>query len=303
MFDHKVLQQFLTLSDTLHFGKASQVLHISPPTLSRSVKQLENQLGCELFLRDNRSVELTSEGIKFQQFAQENLQQWQQLQESFSQGGQQLQGTISLYCSVTASYSFLHEVLLKFRVDYPKIEIILHTGDADNAITRVLNDQEDIAIAAKPSIMPPTLAFELLGQTALVMVAPQNSEFKKQFDTRNISQWDKQTWQTVPMILPERGVFREKFDVWLNQSSLSPNIYAQVGGNEAIVSMVSLGFGIGIVPSIVVENSPLSDQVEVIADQPSFMPIEIGFCVRKKRLQSPLVKALWQSIAEQHKDE
>ena len=303
MFDHKVLQQFLTLSDTLHFGKASQVLHISPPTLSRSVKQLENQLGCELFLRDNRSVELTSEGIKFQQFAQENLQQWQQFQESFSQGGQQLQGTISLYCSVTASYSFLHEVLLKFRVDYPKIEIILHTGDADNAITRVLNDQEDIAIAAKPSIMPPTLAFELLGQTALVMVAPQNSEFKKQFDTRNISQWDKQTWQTVPMILPERGVFREKFDVWLNQSSLSPNIYAQVGGNEAIVSMVSLGFGIGIVPSIVVENSPLSDQVEVIADQPSFMPIEIGFCVRKKRLQSPLVKALWQSIAEQHKDE
>ena len=303
MFDHKVLQQFLTLSDTLHFGKASQVLHISPPTLSRSVKQLENQLGCELFLRDNRSVELTSEGIKFQQFVQENLQQWQQLQESFSQGGQQLQGTISLYCSVTASYSFLHEVLLKFRVDYPKIEIILHTGDTDNAITRVLNDQEDIAIAAKPSIMPPTLAFELLGQTALVMVAPQNSEFKKQFDTRNISQWDKQTWQTVPMILPERGVFREKFDVWLNQSSLSPNIYAQVGGNEAIVSMVSLGFGIGIVPSIVVENSPLSDQVEVIVDQPSFMPIEIGFCVRKKRLQSPLVKALWQSIAEQHKDE
>ena len=303
MFDHKVLQQFLTLSDTLHFGKASQVLHISPSTLSRSVKQLEDQLGCKLFLRDNRSVELTSEGIKFQQFAQENLQQWQQLQESFSQGGQQLQGTISLYCSVTASYSFLYEVLLKFRVDYPKIEIILHTGDADNAITRVLNDQEDIAIAAKPSIMPPTLAFELLGQTALVMVAPQNSEFKKQFDTRNISQWDKQTWQTVPMILPERGVFREKFDVWLNQSSLSPNIYAQVGGNEAIVSMVSLGFGIGIVPSIVVENSPLSDQVEVIADQPSFMPIEIGFCVRKKRLQSPLVKALWQSIAEQHKDE
>ena len=164
MFDHRLLRQFLILSETLHFGKASQASHVSPSTLSRSVKQLESKLGCELFLRDNRSVELTSEGIKFQQFARENLQQWQQLQESLSQSKQQLQGVISLYCSVTASYSFLHEVLMKFRIDYPKIEIVLHTGDTDNAITRVLDDQEDIAIAAKPTIMPPTLAFDCWGK-------------------------------------------------------------------------------------------------------------------------------------------
>ena len=130
------------------------------------------------------------------------------------------------------------------------------------------------------------------------MIAPRNAGFKQEFDTGKIVQWDKQTWQTVPMILPERGIFREHFDAWLKQSNLSPTIYAQVGGNEAIVSMVSLGFGIGIVPSIVVENSPLADQVEMIVDQPNFKLIEIGFCVRKKRLQSPLVKALWQSIAE-----
>ena len=298
MFDRKLLQQFLTLSDSLHFGKASQTSHVSPSTLSRSIKQLEDQLGCELFFRDNRSVELTSEGLKFQQFARDNLQQWQQLQESLSQGEQQLQGTISLYCSVTASYSFLHEVLMKFRLDYPKIEIILHTGDTDNAITHVLNDQEDVAIAAKPTIMPPSLAFELLGQTSLLMIAPCSIEFKRQFDFSKIADWSSETWQSVPMILPERGIFREHFDAWLNQTNMTPNIYAQVGGNEAIVSMVSLGFGIGIVPSIVVENSPLADQVEIIAKQPNFAPVEIGFCVRKKRLQSPLVKALWQSIAE-----
>ena len=297
MIDNKILQQFLVLSESLHFGKASQAAHVSPSTLSRSIQQLEQQLGCELFLRDNRSVELTNEGLKFQQFARENLQQWQQLQESLSQDKQQLQGTISIYCSVTASYSFLHKVLMKFRAEYPRIEIILHTGDTDNAISRVLNDQEDVAIAAKPAVLPPVLAFERLGQTSLVMIAPESVTFQAQFNIHQITKWDKQDWQQVPMILPERGVFRETFESWLNESKIAPNIYAQVGGNEAIVSMVSLGFGIGIVPSIVVENSPLEDQVKVISSQPNFKPIEIGFCVRKKRLQSPLVKALWQSVA------
>ena len=298
MVDYKLLQQFLALSESLHFGRASQASHVSPSTLSRSIQQLEQQLGCELFLRDNRTVELTNEGSTFQQFARENLQQWQQLQESLSQEKQQLHGTISIYCSVTASYSFLHEVLMKFRAEYPRIEIILHTGDTDKAISRVLNDQEDVAIAAKPAVLPPTLAFELLGQTSLVMIAPKNAVFQTQFDIHQIEQWDKQHWQQVPMILPERGIFRETFESWLNESKVAPKIYAQVGGNEAIVSMVSLGFGIGIVPRIVVDNSPLADQVKVISAQPSFEQIEIGFCVRKKRLQSPLVKALWQSIAQ-----
>ena len=297
MIDHKPLQYFLTLSETLHFGKASQALHISASTLSRSIRHLEEQLKCELFLRDNRSVELTNEGGRFQKYARDSLQQWQQLQDSLSQDKHQLKGTISLYCSVTASYSFLHEVLMRFRLDYPKIEIILHTGDTDNAIYHVLNDLEDIAIAAKPKRMPSNLAFEGLGQTPLVLISPRNQEFQKQFNTLESMDWNKSIWQTVPMILPEKGIFREQFDAWLNQLEISPNIYAQVGGNEAIVSMVSLGFGIGLVPKIVIENSPLAEQVNIISRQPDFTPIEIGFCARKKRLQSPLVKALWDSIA------
>lgn len=297
MIDHRALQHFLMLSETLHFGKASQALHVSPSTLSRSIKQLEEHLRCDLFLRDNRSVELTNEGIKFQKYARDSLQQWQQLQDSFSQDKHQLQGTISLYCSVTASYSFLHEVLMKFRVDYPKIEIILHTGDTDNAIHRVLNDQEDVAIAAKPQRVPSNMAFEKLGQTRLVLIAPNNQKFQKEFNTAKTLKWDTHIWQTVPMILPEKGIFREQLDIWLNQADISPNIYAQVGGNEAIVSMVSLGFGIGFVPEIVVENSPLAEQVDIVTLQPSFTAVEIGFCARKKRLQSPLVKALWDAIA------
>lgn len=290
--DTKSLNAFITLSETLHFGKASQMLHISPSTLSRLIQQLESELGCEFFIRDNRSVELTSEGVQFQQYARETKQQWEQLQISLSQDKTELSGTISIYCSVTASYSFLHEVLREFRHTYPKIEIVLHTGDTEIAIHRVLNDMEDVAIAARPERLPPSLSFKSMGETPLVLIAPIDGAFS-QLEQECSSQ---ACWESVPLILPETGMARERMDRWLADNNYLPNIYAQIGGNEAIVSMVSLGFGIGLVPKIVVDNSPLAEQVSVMAFQPELGVVEVGFCAKQKRLKSSLVKALWESV-------
>lgn len=290
--DLKALNAFLQLSEILHFGKASQMIHVSPSTLSRMIQQLEEELGCTLFVRDNRSVELTNEGEQLQKYARETMQHWEQLQISLSQDKTELSGTISIYCSVTASYSFLHEVLREFRFAYPKIEIVLHTGDTESAIQHVLNGLEDVAIAAKPIIMPPSLEFKRLGTTPLVMIAPLKKEFP---DLENAS-GGNDFWGNVPLILPETGMARERLDRWLTKQDILPNIYAQIGGNEAIVSMVSLGFGVGLVPKIVVDNSPLAKQVRVMSFQPELGEVEVGFCARKKRLNSSLVRALWDSV-------
>ncbi len=145
--DSKSLQHFLMLADTLHFSRASAACHISPSTLSRTIKQLEDELGVSLFIRDNRSVSLTAEGRRLQTYAREILQQWQTLRSTLQADQQELQGELSMYCSVTASYSFLYEILSRFRQDYPRIEIKLHTGDPAEAIQRVQNGTEDIAIA------------------------------------------------------------------------------------------------------------------------------------------------------------
>jgi LysR family positive regulator for ilvC len=72
-----------------------------------------------------------------------------------------------------------------------------------------------------------------------------------------------------------------------------PDIYAQVAGNEAIVSMVSLGFGIGVVPRIVLDNSPLAERVEVLDVRPALAPYEVGLFALEKRLASPLISAFW----------
>ena len=286
--DFRPLKQFLALADTLHFGQASQYCHISASTLSRTIKQLESQLGIALFERDNRSVVLTREGVKFQAYARDALMHWEVIHSDLMEGACELSGELSVYCSVTASYSFLYDILHHFRPRHPGIEIKLHTGDPELAIQRVLAEQEDFSIAAKPDVLPSGVGFASITHSPLVFIAPLNNSVQPPTSPAQ--------WRKLSMILPEQGVARRRLDAQFEQMDIKPNIYAQVAGNEAIVSMVALGFGVGVVPLIVLQNSPLFDKVRLLPVQPVLKPYDVGMCVLEKKLKNPLVNAFWSQL-------
>lgn len=290
--DTKSLQLFLHLCDSLHFGRTSEACHISPSALSRSIKQLEASLGVQLLDRDNRSVKLTPQGRQLQHYARDLLQHWDSFKDSLLEGAQELQGEISIYCSVTASYSFLHDILSQFRGEFPRIEIVLHTGDPAPGISRVLAGKEDITIAARPETLPQALAFRRITVSPLVFIAPSDHNFDL------ATQSNDSAWERIPMILSEEGPIRDHINQWLNQTGITPNIYAQVAGHEAIVSMVSLGFGIGIVPKIVLDNSPLSGRVKILDNAPALPSYDVGFCTLNKRLKNPIIKAFWSQLKD-----
>lgn len=280
------LKLFSALANSLHFGRAAASCHVSPSTLSRNIKQLEDDLGITLFERDNRSVALTHEGQSFLNFAREVLQQWETYQESLLAKADQLHGQLSIYCSVTASYSFLYDVLTEFRVKHPGIAIKLHTGDPAQSIERVQAGYEDIAIAAKPEKLPAGISFKPIAHSSLVFICAKDHQ-----------EWKASDWNQIPIIIPEEGLPRERLNLWFNEQGIKPNIYAEVKGNEAIVSMVSLGFGVGVLPKIVVDNSPLANQVEIFARQPDLGPYSMGICAVEKRLKSPILAAFWAQLA------
>ncbi|WP_028470426.1 HTH-type transcriptional activator IlvY [Neptunomonas japonica] len=291
--DTRTLQLFLSLSDTLHFGRASAFCHISASALSRTIKQLEEEVGVSLFIRDNRSVQLTHEGKLFQAYARDALAQWELTRNTLLEEAKELRGEVSIYCSVTASYSFLYDILSQFRQNFPSIEIKLHTGDPDLALSRVQNNEEDISIAAKPDQLPKDLTFKPIGISPLLFIAPKKSSAQSEAITLPLS---TEQWSHVPMILSEGGVSRDRIDEWFRQLETKPNIYAQVAGNEAIVSMVSLGFGVGVVPKIVLDNSPLADKIEILCVTPKLKPYEVGLFTLEKKLKNPLINALWSQI-------
>ena len=290
--DFRQLRQFVHLAEALHFGRASTASHVSPSALSRSIRQLEDELGAELFERDNRSVSLTAQGRTFLGWAREVLTGWDEVRHRLEEQSGELQGEVSLYCSVTASYSFLFDLLSRLRRDHPRIELKLHTGDPEDAIARVIAGSEDIAIGARPDALPPGLAFRPITRSRLVFVAPVGDPRRAALSRR---QADRDSWAATPMILPESGLARQRVDRWFRDLGAQPRVYAQVAGNEAIVSMVSLGFGIGVVPEIVLANSPLAGKVEVLPVRPPLAPYDVGLFTLEKKLRSPLVNAFWTS--------
>lgn len=288
---HK-LQLFTALADIQHFNRAAERCYVSPSKLSRVIQALETELEVSLFERDNRSVKLTAEGKLFLSYARETLQQFETVKHRMQRQSKLLSGAISIYCSVTASYSFLYDILTEFRQLHPKIEIRLHTGDPADALERVIAGREDIAIAARPEREPNGVKFKRFTTSPLVVIAPKD-------DSMFIAQLNEnpnQFWQQLPLIISERGIARDRLDEWFRTRQQIPNIYAQVSGNEAIVSMVSLGFGVGLVPKIVVDNSPLKSEVKIFREQFAISPYEVVVCVLERRLKSPIVEAFWERI-------
>jgi LysR family positive regulator for ilvC len=287
------LQQYLHLCGSLHFGKTSREYHISPSSLSRLVKKLEEEVGLPLFERDSRLVRLTPAGEMFREYAAESLQRWTDLQRQLRQRSDRLSGTLSIFCSVTASYSFLHELLDQFRSHYPDVDIQLRTGDTALTIQRVLDEHEDVGIAALPDVLPEKLAFRIIRESPLVCIAPAAPSILREELDRHGSEGLDLPWQLLPLVLSETGLARSRVDEWFAAKGVRPHIYAQVAGNEAIVSMVSLGFGIGVVPQLVVENSPLSARIETLSVSPPLPPISIGICTLRRKLSNPVIKAFW----------
>ncbi|GAW96579.1 MULTISPECIES: HTH-type transcriptional activator IlvY [Colwellia] len=291
--DQKALAMFSHLSQSLHFAKTARAHHISPSTLSRAIQRLEDEVGGELLHRDNRTVVLTDIGKKFKIYAEQQLEQWHSFKQSLAEKQIELTGKLHIYCSVTAAYSHLPPLLERFRARHPLVEIMLTTGDAADALEQVQNQSVDFAIAAAPEQLPRSVYFHHLDTIAMAVIAPTMACKVQQQLSENVL-----TWSKIPIILPEHGAARKRFELWYRKKQQGkPMIYATVSGHEALVSMVALGCGVGIVPQVVVDNSPVKDKVRNLANIGEIEPFELGVCCLNQSKAQPLIKAFFQAIS------
>jgi len=295
--DHRTLSIFLTVADTLNFSRSAEALHLSVSAVSRSISRLEDELGQPLFERDKRRVRLTAAGGEFQRYARESVAQWQQVLRRLGNDGE-LAGEISLYCSVTASYSVLAPILERFRVTHPAVEIMLHTGDQTDGYSRVLEGQDDFAVIGRPEQLPGRMDFLPLRQSPLRFWMPRADCSVRDAVLGVEPASASMDWDATPLIVPERGVTKEALDRFFVERGIRPRMYAQVAGHEAIVAMVALGLGVGVAPALVVEAGAMSERVEPLTTQDLLPPLVIGLAALRQRLANPLVKSLWDVAAQ-----
>ncbi|HEY6131117.1 MAG TPA: HTH-type transcriptional activator IlvY [Halioglobus sp.] len=299
--DTRALSVFLSVADTLNFSRSSELLHLSVSAVSRTIQRLEEELGQPLLERDNRSVRLTGAGHEFREYARNAVAEWQRLRRKLG-SDEELAGEVSLYCSVTATYSVLAPILEAFRATHPAVDIKMHTGDQADGIGRILDGRDDIAVSGRPSQLPRRLEFLPLLESPLQFCAPAADCAVRDMVFAGDPVSGKIDWNGIPFIVPERGVTKEMLDTWCRERGIRPRIYAQVAGHEAIVAMVSLGLGIGIAPQLVIEACGLGSGVSLIAVPDGLPPLTVGLCSLGQRLASPLVKSLWDVAGQTYRD-
>ncbi len=259
--------------------------------MSRAIQRLEEEVGQPLFFRDNRSLTLTPAGELFREYADHTLQGWQELAGRLA-AAEIPGGRLRLYCSVTAAYTILPDLLGRFRGAHPRVHLHLQTGDAAQALAQFRNDEADVAVAALPGRLPAGLTFLELVQTPLLFIAAAA------FPAAVVYRKKKIDWQETPLIMPERGLSRRRLERWLAEEGVAPNIYAEVAGNEALIAMVGLGCGVGVVPQLVLEKSPLREQIQVLEAAPSLAPYSVGLCTPTRNLANPVVRTFWDCAEE-----
>ena len=291
--DYGALRLFLHLGRSLHFTRSSRECGISLSALSRTIQRLEAEVGQPLFARDKRTVLLTPAGELFREHASETLARFEALRRRISAESDNLQGTLRVFASVTAVQSFLPRILGRFRSAYPQVQIELDTGYATDALVRLDQGRVDVSVAAIPTRVPLNLEARVVVVTPLVFAAPvSDSETSRLIERRPIP------WSEVPMVLPASGLARAAADRWFSRRRVRPHLYGEVAGNEAILSLVSLGCGVGVVPRLVADKSPLRSEVQILDVDPRLGEFRVGVCTERRSLKQPLIRAFWESIDE-----
>jgi LysR family positive regulator for ilvC len=289
--EYESLRVFLELARTLHFGRAAQGSHLSPSAVSRAIQRLEEQLAEPLFEREHHRVTLTPAGEAFRRYATTVLDGWTEFSGERAATATALTGTLHIYCTVTAAQSVVPDLLARFRENHPGVRLELATGYAADALEQLRGGAIDVTVAALPRELPAGVVSVPVATTPVVFVAPTSAG-----PVRAAVERSRVDWRRVPFVLPAYGLARDYVDDWFGRRDVEPTVYAEIQGHEAILALVALGCGVGIVPRLVLEQSALRDRAYEVAVRPALPAFRIGVCARERSLTNPLIAALWETV-------
>lgn len=145
----RTLRYFLAVAREENMTEAANVLHVMQPTLSRQIAELENELGCTLFVRTNRATTLTEDGMRLRQRAEEILALVEQTESEVGPGAE-LQGTVRIGAAETRAMKSAVEAFRRVHALHPKVQIELSTGNADAIEERLERGVVDFAVVLEP---------------------------------------------------------------------------------------------------------------------------------------------------------
>lgn len=238
----RVLHYFLTVVREESITKAAEVLHITQPTLSRQLAQMEEEIGVKLFYRGTRKISLTDEGILLRRRAEEILSLVDKTEKELVEQEQQVEGKVSVGSGEIASVQLLPELFRSFREKYPRVNFDIYTAAADLVKEQMDKGLLDLGLLLEPIDVEKYefIRFDLK-ENWVVLMRPDDPLAEKESVTAG-------DLALSPLILPRRTRVKNEIASWFGDyyDSLDVVFTSNLNTNSAIMVESGLAYSIVI---------------------------------------------------------
>lgn len=214
----RVLRYFLAVAREENITKAAGLLHISQPSLSRQLMQMEETLGVKLFKRSRHRVILTDEGRLLRRRAQEIVALADKAEKELAQGEDGVCGEITIGCGETKNMAYLSQMMVSFRQKYPEVAFEIYTAVADDVKEQIENGVLDFGLMLEPVEISRYHFIRMpLGEKWCALMRKDSPLAKKE----KISPSDL---AGVPLMMVKRKSVRNELENWFGELYESLNI-------------------------------------------------------------------------------
>ena len=279
------IRSFLSIAETLHFGRTAELIHLSQPALSLQIKALEEEVGVRLFERNRRKTTLTAAGSAFRDEAARALSQLERAMRSARLAANGKLGLLRIGFISTVGSEIVPNIVRQFRELNPEVEFSLRAIPSADQVKMLESGLLDIGFFRLPIGGHSALEVVTVHREPFVLVVPASHRLAKRKRVRLSEVADQD------FVLYERTYapgFHDLIFGMLRNAGIVPNISQTAAELSMLISLVSAHMGVAILPLSAVKHSVASVVACDIADR---IPMsEIGMAVRKGT-RAPVVES------------
>lgn len=203
-----MLKYFLLVAREENITKAANLLHLTQPTLSRQLMQLEEELGVQLFRRSKHRIILTEEGMLLRRRAEEIVALADKTKDDLQRREQQLSGAVAVGSGELQSSRFLAQLLTAFQEKNPLVSFAIYSGNSDNIKERIERGLLDVGLLQEPVDITKYRFVRTPGREQWGVLVREDSELASR---ERVGPADL---AAVPLILPERETVQNELLNW-----------------------------------------------------------------------------------------
>lgn len=254
---YDALKTFVTLAELNNFTKTSEVLHISQPSVSLHIKNLENEFQTELFIRSPKHVQITPTGTILYNRAKQIISIYEQTKEDILEHHHSVQGKLIIGTSFTIGEYILPSFLFKLQRDFPKLELKVVIGNTEEIVQNVRQFQVDIGLIEGQTDDKELSIHSFMQDELYIVASPKHPDFKGKVTWNDLQ---NHTWITRE----EGSGTREYLKHVIRSNGLKVKSLLTISSNQGIKESVIQGVGISLLSRSVIERELKYGELSIV---------------------------------------